>query len=161
MAWAGPKPLWIAAPPAKAAAISEPRAASPPGSSAAWMSAIHKGLGPAHAVALACGDQHVHHGTLIGIALPHTTRLLAHHLPVKAARLRAAMGLPENSDIGDVLADLVASLGLPTTLGGAGYRLREPDQAAAAMAASPFNRSSPYAPTRDEYRAVVAEIAGT
>ena len=123
--------------------------------------AIHKGLGPAHAVALVCGDQDAHHGTLIGIALPHTTRLLAHNLPVKAARLRTAMGLPEEADIGEALADLVASLGLPTTLSEAGYRLSEPDEAIAAMASSPFNRSSPYAPTRDEYRAVVAEIAGT
>ena len=39
MAWAGPSPLWMAAPPAKAAAIKDARAASPSGSSAARISA--------------------------------------------------------------------------------------------------------------------------
>ena len=122
--------------------------------------AIHKGLGPAHAVALVCGDQDVHHGMLIGIALPPTVRLLARALPAKAARLRAAMGIAEDADLGEALAALIVSLGLPTTLGAAGYRLGEPDRAVAAMAASPFNRTSPYAPTPAEYRAVLEEIAG-
>ena len=122
--------------------------------------AIHKGLGPAHAVALVCGDQDIHHGTLIGIALPPTVALLARARPAKAARLCTAMGLREDSDIGHALADLVASLDLPTTLSGAGYRLNEPDEAAEAMAASPFNRTSPYAPTRADYRAVISAIAG-
>ena len=45
--------------------------------------AIHKGLGPAHAIAFVCGEQDVHHGTLIGVALPHTTRLVARHVPGK------------------------------------------------------------------------------
>ncbi|WP_310533684.1 iron-containing alcohol dehydrogenase [Novosphingobium sp.] len=123
--------------------------------------AIHKGLGPAHAVALVCGDQDIHHGTLIGIALPTTATLLARARPAKAARLRTAMGLPEGSDIGRAMTSLVASLGLPTTLCGAGYRLNEPDDAAAAMAASPFNRTSPYAPTCDEYRAIISAIIGS
>ncbi len=121
--------------------------------------AIHKGLGPAHAVALVCGDQPVHHGTLVGIALPHTTRLLASALPAKAARLRAAMGLEVHDDIGDKLAELIASLGLPLSLGGADYRLGDHAVAAAAMAASPFNRTSPYSPSVAEYEAIVGAIA--
>ncbi|HVR89703.1 MAG TPA: iron-containing alcohol dehydrogenase [Novosphingobium sp.] len=120
--------------------------------------AIHKGLGPAHAVALACGDQDVHHGTLIGIALPHTTRLLARELPEKARRLAAAMGLAEGADIGEALAALIRSLDLPTTLGATSYRMDDPAAVVGAMEASPFNRTSPYVPTVDEYRAIVAEI---
>ena len=120
--------------------------------------AIHKGLGPAHAVALACGDQEVHHGTLIGIALPLTTRLLANHLPEKARLLSAAMGLAEGADIGDALAALISSLDLPTTLGGTTYRMDDPGLLVRAMEASPFNFTSPYVPTGDEYRAIVAEI---
>lgn len=122
--------------------------------------AIQKGLGPAHAVALVCGDQHVHHGTLIGIALPHTTRLLERALPAKAGRLRTAMGLEPDADLGGFLAGLIASLGLPTTLAAVGYRIGERDQVVAAMAASPFNRTSPYAPTGEEYRGIVSEIVG-
>ena len=120
--------------------------------------AIHKGLGPAHAVALACGEHEVHHGTLIGIALPHTTRLLARALPAKADRLARAMGLAAGAGLGDALAALIGSLGLPTRLDAIGYRSRDPEAAIAAMLASPFNRTGPYAPTSNEYRAIAIEI---
>ena len=125
--------------------------------------AIHKGLGPAHAIAFVCGDQDVHHGTLIGVALPHTTRLVARHVPDKAAALAAAMGLDPGTEPGaavaDALAALVASLGLPATLTGAGYRMASPDAAVAAMVSSHFNRTSPYVPTAEEYRALTDAIA--
>jgi 4-hydroxybutyrate dehydrogenase len=117
--------------------------------------AIHKGLGPAHAFALACGDQHVHHGTLVGIALPHTTRLLARHLPEKAAQITALIGA---DDICDALEALVVRLGLPTTLTGAGYRPGDLEALVTDLVASPFNRTSPYVPTDDEYRAVAHRI---
>lgn len=122
--------------------------------------AIGKGLGPAHAVALSCADQHVHHGTLIGVALPVTTRLLSAHAPDKAARLAAAIGLSAGADLADALAQLVASLGLPATLTQAGYRVDDPERLADDMAQSHFNRTSPYAPTRDEYRQLLDQIAG-
>ena len=120
--------------------------------------AIHKGLGPAHAVALACGDQNAHHGTQIGIALPHTTRLLARALPAKAARLAKALGLAEGADIAEALATLIASLNLPTRLDTIGYRPIDAGATLAAMEASPFNRTSPYAPTTAEYRAIAVAI---
>ena len=120
--------------------------------------AIHKGLGPAHAVALACGDQHAHHGTLIGVALPHTTRLLARALPAKAARLAAAIGLPPGADLADALGDLIASLGMPSQLAATGYEMGDEDAVVAALNASPFNRTTPYVPTDAEYRAVLAAI---
>lgn len=114
--------------------------------------AIHKGLGPAHAVATSVAAE-AHHGTLIGVALPHTTRLLAHEVPVKAAEIGAALGVAADG-IGDAIAGLIARLGLPTTFAAAGSTAPSVD----AMLASPFNRTSPYAPTADEYRAVVATI---
>lgn len=120
--------------------------------------AIHKGLGPAHAVALACGDQHAHHGTLIGVALPHTTRLLARALPGKAARLAAAIGLPSGADLADALQTLIASLRMPAGLAATGYVMQDEDAVVAALNASPFNRTSAYVPTDAEYRAVLAAI---
>ena len=120
--------------------------------------AIQKGLGPAHVVALVCGDQDVHHGTMIGIALPHTTRLLARNLPGKAARLARAMGLADGGDIGDALAELIRSLGLPTTLGAAAYRLGDRDSFVRALEQSPVNQMCPYVPTGAEYRAIALEI---
>lgn len=126
--------------------------------------AIHKGLGPAHAVALSCGNQHVHHGTLVAVALPHTTRLLARHLPAKAIRVAAAMGLTmgEGADtaaaIADALTRLIASLGLPVTLTASGYTAGDIETLVADLVASPFNRTSPYAPDASEYRALVDAI---
>ncbi len=122
--------------------------------------AIHKGLGPAHAIALACGDQHVHHGTVIAVALPHTTRLLEPHVPEKAARLRVAMGLGEGAGIGAALQTLIASLGMPTTLKDAGYRMGARAPLVTAMVASHFNRTSAYAPSSAEYGAILNAIAG-
>ena len=121
--------------------------------------AIHKGLGPAHAIALACADQDVHHGTLIGVALPHTTPLLEACRPARAARLRAAIGLDPRTTLANGLAGLVASLDLPAMLADAGYRIDDAERLADDMARSHFNRTSPYAPTRDEYRRLLSEIA--
>ena len=114
--------------------------------------AIHKGLGPAHAIALVFGDQDVHHGTLIGVALPHTTRLVARHVPDKAARLVAAMGLPVGADLGD-------ALGLPATLVQAGYRVTSLEPMIEGIIQSHFNRTSPYVPSAAEYRDLVEGIA--
>ena len=122
--------------------------------------AIHKGLGPAHAIALVCGDQHVHHGTVIAVALPYTTNLLVPHVPEKAARLRTAMGLGQGADIGAALLAMVASLGLPVSLRAAGYLVGARDQMVAAMVASHFNRTSPYAPSAAEYSAILDSITG-
>ena len=122
--------------------------------------AIHKGLGPAHAIGLVCGDQHVHHGTIIGVALPHTTNLLVPHIPDKAARLRRAIGLGEMADIGAALRGLVASLGIAVTLSEAGYHLGAREPLVAAMVASHFNRTSSYAPSPAEYGAILDTIAG-
>ncbi len=120
--------------------------------------AIHKGLGPAHAIAVTCADQDVHHGTLIGIALPHTVRLVSAHLPGKAALLAAAIGLADGVDLADALAALVASLGLPATLTDAGYRVGDVDALVEAIGRSHFNRTTPYVPSATEYRGIVDRI---
>ncbi|WP_293882070.1 iron-containing alcohol dehydrogenase [Sphingomonas sp.] len=117
--------------------------------------AIHKGLGPAHAIALVCGDQDIHHGTLVAIALPSTTALLARHVPAKGARVRAAMGLAADANLGDFLREFIHSLGLPDTLAAAGYRFDDSDALVRDMVASHFNRTSPYAPSHADYAALL------
>jgi 4-hydroxybutyrate dehydrogenase len=114
--------------------------------------AIQKGLGPAHAIALACSDQDLHHGTLIGIALPLTVGLVASRSPKKGASLAKALGLQDVSQLTRTLAALTSSLGLPGSLRQAGYQAGSVDDLVDIMIRSPFNRSSPYAPTRQEYR---------
>ncbi len=120
--------------------------------------AIHKGLGPAHAIALACGDQHLHHGILVAAALPLTVALVAPHAPAKAARVAAALGLGDPGDIPDALRALSRSLGLPASYREAGYRARSVEALVDGMVASPFNRASPYVPSRDEYRVMAATL---
>ena len=120
--------------------------------------AIHKGLGPAHAVALACGDQTVHHGILVAAALPLTLALVAPHTPAKAERVATALGLADATGIPDALRALTHRLGLPGSYREAGYSAGPVEALVDSMVASPFNRASPYVPTRDEYRAVTAAL---
>jgi 4-hydroxybutyrate dehydrogenase len=120
--------------------------------------AIQKGLGPAHAIALACSDQELHHGTLIGIALPVTVGLVISRTPGKGARLAEALGLHDVGEVAGALRALTKSLGLPASLTEAGYRANSIDDLVESMIRSPFNRSSPYAPTRQEYREMTTSL---
>lgn len=119
--------------------------------------AIHKGLGPAHAVALACGEQDLHHGTLIGMALPLTIEIVARHRPMKATRIARALGLRDGGELAGAVRGLIRDLGLPAALSEVGYVPRSVDALVEAMVSSPFNRTSPYVPRREEYR-VIADI---
>ena len=122
--------------------------------------AIHKGLGPAHAIAITCGDQNLHHGVLVAAALPHTVALVARHAPAKASRIAAAIGLTNPADLAAALRSLTQALGLPATYREAGYHAGSIDALVEAMGRSPFNRASPYVPTADEYRAIATTLLG-
>ena len=120
--------------------------------------AIHKGLGPAHAVAITCGDQGLHHGVLVAAALPHTLALVARHASLKADRMAAALGVRGGSRLGEAVSDLAASLGLPASYREAGYQVTSAERLVEGMQASPFNRASPYSPTREEFASIVREL---
>ena len=151
-----------------ARAFADLRAATEPDGDAARASmmaaafaggaAIHKGLGPAHAVALSCGDQDLHHGALIAAVLPAVIGLVASHVPVKAARIAATLGLRGPQDLVPALASLIEALGLPPDLRAAGYRARSIDALVETIVASPFNRTSAYVPTPAEYRSIVGAV---
>ena len=81
---------------------------------------LQKSLGGAHAMATPLGELHLHHGTLIGILLPHILRFNSGHADVAFADLRAAMAVPDGVDLADWTGALVASLGLPTRLSALG-----------------------------------------
>ena len=74
------------------------------------------------------------------------------------------MGLTveEGSDIATTIADaltrLIAGLGLPVTLTASGYQAGAIEALVMDLVASPFNRTSPYAPDFDEYRELVEAI---
>ena len=78
--------------------------------------ALQKGLGSAHAMANPLGELHLHHGTLIGILLPH---VIAFNSTVSGERMKqlgAAVGMRTSQTLASWTADLVRRLGLPTSL---------------------------------------------
>ena len=77
---------------------------------------LQKALGGAHAMATPLGELHLHHGTLIGILLPHVLRFNAGHADLKFSELRAAASLPGDAGLHVWLTDFVSGLGLPTRL---------------------------------------------
>ncbi len=82
--------------------------------------AFTKGLGAVHAMAHAAGRLHdlrLHHGTLNAVILPVVLRFSEGVDEEKYARLRRAMGLAENADLGDFIEGLNAELGIPKNLG--------------------------------------------
>ena len=85
--------------------------------------AFTKGLGSVHALSHAAGrlkEKKLHHGTLNAIFLPHLLRFNEGAAPEKYERLRFAMGLASNADLGDAIARLNEDLGIPSTLSAIG-----------------------------------------
>lgn len=80
---------------------------------------LQKSLGSAHAMATPLGELHLHHGTLIGILLPHVLAFNADHAKEAIADLGAAMGVG-GRPLHDHVGQLVADIGLPTKLGDLG-----------------------------------------
>ncbi len=120
--------------------------------------AIHKGLGPVHAIAISCGDQDLHHGTLVAAALSRTVALASRYIPDKAARVAHTLGLRSSDELPAAFQQLIRSIGLPSTLTETGYKVRSFPQLVDLVIASPFNRSSPYVPTRTEYENLLGEL---
>ena len=121
--------------------------------------AIGKGLGPAHAIAISCGDQGIHHGRLSAIGLLASLELLQEHCAPKLADIAVAMSLPTGETVRDWLSSFMHRLGLPTTLAQAGYRIGDLDILASACAASFFNATSPFKPGVAEYARVLTAVA--
>lgn len=121
--------------------------------------AIAKGLGPAHAIAIGCGDQGLHHGVLSALGLIASLRFLGDKV-TKVRDVERALGLPGNIAAHEAIRDMMARLGLPTTLRGLGYHLGSMDELTKACEASHFNFTSPYKPSAVEFRTMIESIAG-
>ena len=122
--------------------------------------AIPKGLGPVHAIAITLGDQGLHHGLLVTIAMPHVLRLHARHVPEKMRVLAETLEVASGYEVADEVEAMNARLGLPSDLKDFGYRIGDLDEMAADSLASYFNKASPYTPTQAEYRAMLMAVLG-
>jgi len=87
--------------------------------------AFAKGLGAVHGLSHALGRIHdlkLHHGTLNAVILPHSLAMIAEAgaAQEKFARLRRALGLAPEADLGAYVAGLNARIGLPASLSAMG-----------------------------------------
>lgn len=112
---------------------------------------LQKSLGSAHALATPLGEFHYHHGTLIGILLPHVLRFNAEAAPEGMDRLRQAAGVLQGQDVADWLADLVSGIGLPGRLSDLGFDpVHIPHVAEKAMR-DHLTATNPRTPTQADY----------
>lgn len=116
---------------------------------------IGMGLGPAHALALACSDQGFHHGVLSGIGLVATLDATAGHAPDRAAALARALDLHPGAALAGAIAALMRELGVPATLAELGYRADDVAALADAARRSHFNLFAPYRPDQEHYCAML------
>lgn len=118
--------------------------------------AISMGLGPAHAIAITCGDQGFHHGVLSGVGLVAALDEMAAKQPERAAALAVALGVGPTESLAKSIASLMGELGLPSTLREMGYSSSNIEALAAAAHGSFFNLSAWHHPSASEYAAMIA-----
>ena len=116
---------------------------------------IGMGLGPAHAIANSCGDQGHHHGVLSGIGLVCVIDRVCNHAPDRSAAVLNALGVPSGTAPSSFIAALMRELGLPASLRELGYGPLDVLGLAKAAYASPFNRSSRFQPSVNDYAEMI------
>jgi 4-hydroxybutyrate dehydrogenase len=120
--------------------------------------AIQMGLGPCHAIANATGDQGLHHGMMVSIAMPAVMRLLAPHVPEKMEAIADALGAKPAQSAADIVDELNARVGIPPSLRALGYRGGDLDDMAADCAKSHFLGRSPYRPSQAEFKTLLRTV---
>ncbi len=118
-----------------------------------------KGLGPVHALANTFGDQGLHHGAMVTIAMPAVLRSYEARYPEKTKKLADAIGLASGNP-SEAVAEMNRRLAIPPTLRKLGYRGGDPDELAADSHQSWFNMTAPHHPSVAEYRALIEDVLG-
>ena len=113
--------------------------------------ALSLGLGPAHAIAIVCGDQGFHHGILSGIGMVAALDLMAARQPERAAALGKAFGLETGASLAKAVEALMRELGLPASLRELGYKTDDIPKLARQAHENFFNAFASYHPTEAEY----------
>jgi 4-hydroxybutyrate dehydrogenase len=116
---------------------------------------VAKGLGSGHALANTFGDQGLHHGTLVTLALPAVLRQLDAHVGDRMKQLAQAMKLEPGRHPAAGIADMNERFELPSSLRRYGYKLANLDEAAEDAHKSHFNHSAPHHPSKDEYKRMI------
>jgi len=120
--------------------------------------AIGKGLGPAHAIAIACGDQGLHHGMLSAVGILASLPVMESHAQHGVRTIAEAMGLKAEQSAADGVRSLMRQVGLPISLRGIGYSAGDVSVLARDAAKSHFNLTSPYAPSETEFARMIGAV---
>jgi 4-hydroxybutyrate dehydrogenase len=118
-----------------------------------------KGLGPVHALANTFGDQGLHHGAMVTIAMPAVLRRYEARYPEKTRQLAAAIGLASGTPA-EAVAAMNDRLGIPPTIRKLGYKGGDLAELAEDSHKSFFNATAPHHPTVEDYMALVEEVLG-
>lgn len=126
--------------------------------------AIYMGLGPIHTLGHIFADSDLHHGALITASAPAVMRFYADDpdagLSARLERLRHVMDLAAGADIAQAITGINTRLGLASSVRELGYPDRNLDGLADAAMKVHFNATAPRKPTREEYRAIIADALG-
>jgi 4-hydroxybutyrate dehydrogenase len=122
--------------------------------------AIHMGLGPVHAIANATGDQGLHHGAMVTIAMPTVLRSMEKHVPGKIQAVAGALGAEPGQNAADIVEAMNARLGIPPTMRALGYKGGDLDDMAQDCAKSHFLGRSPYRPSVAEFKTMLTTVMG-
>ncbi|MBY6161146.1 iron-containing alcohol dehydrogenase [Mameliella alba] len=113
-------------------------------------------LGAAHGISVPVGAvHHVHHGALTAAVLGRVVAVNARLAPTKAARLREAMQVPADQDLGDWIDALCLRIGLTTSLREFGLAEDELPGFAKEAVEGFFNATNPKPLTQDDYLSIM------
>ena len=125
--------------------------------------AFTKGLGAVHSMSHACGanqDLRLHHGTLNGVILPTIIRFNKTHVDDKYERISRSMGIPESSDLAEVIENLNSEIGLPQNLGEMGIVEDMIPDLAQHSVVDVCSFTNPVIPNLEDYEKLFVEAIG-
>ncbi len=110
-----------------------------------------KGLGLTHALSMPFDDLGLHHGTVVGVLLPHTVGFLTEVVPSdRIGAVAEAVGSTP-ATLADDLAAFTEELGLPSGLGALGVDPQRLPEFSVLAAGSAFNQTAPGQATAGDY----------
>ena len=111
----------------------------------------------------ACGanqDLRLHHGTLNGVILPTIIRFNKTHVGDKYERISRSMGIPESSDLAEVIENLNSEIGLPQNLGEMGIVEDMIPDLAKHSVVDVCSFTNPVIPNLEDYEKLFVEAIG-